>query len=111
MWQRTGNRDAPVNNLMVRSQLAGSFQGPGIADTPLRAGGMAAFSWLFHDREDFYYLIGEKPFVIMKFLLKGHARKTHPPPQAHFPRVPGAFIADRITVGRYPCYSVGNGPR
>jgi hypothetical protein len=34
--------------------------------------------------------IGTKPFVIMKFLLKSHARKTNPPPQAHFPafRVP-----------------------
>jgi hypothetical protein len=31
MWQRGGCKDAPVNNLMVRSQLACSFQGPGIA--------------------------------------------------------------------------------
>jgi hypothetical protein len=66
MWQRTGNRDAPVNNLMVRSQLAGSFQVPGIADTPPRAGGVAAFSWLFHDREDFTTFFDIKPFVIME---------------------------------------------
>jgi len=38
----------------------------------------------------------------MKSLLKSHARKSHPPPQAHFPRIPGAFLADRIIVGRYP---------
>jgi len=31
MWQRGGCKGAPVNNLMVRSQLACSFQGPGIA--------------------------------------------------------------------------------
>jgi len=30
MWQQ-GGWGAPVNNLMVRSQLACSFQGPGIA--------------------------------------------------------------------------------
>ena len=48
---------------------------------------------------------------IMKCLLKSHVRKSHPPPQAHFPRVPGAFLADRIIVGRYPRYRVGNGPR
>ena len=42
-----------------------------------------------------------KPFAIMKCLLKSQARKAHPPPQAHFPRVPGAFLADRIIVGRY----------
>src|SRR5690242_16730999 len=47
---------------------------------------------------------GTKPFVIMKCLLKSHARKSHPPPQAHFPRVPGTFLADRIIVGRYPRY-------
>jgi hypothetical protein len=32
MWQR-GGWDAPVNNLTVRSQLACSFQLPGIADS------------------------------------------------------------------------------
>jgi hypothetical protein len=60
------------------------------------------FSWLFHDREDFTTEFDIKPFVIMKFLLNGHVRRSHPPPQAHFPHVPGAFIADRIIVGRYP---------
>ena len=52
-----------------------------------------------------------KPFVIMKCLLKSHAWKSRPPPRAHFPRVPGTFIADRIIVGRYPRYRVGKGPR
>jgi len=52
-----------------------------------------------------------KPFVIMKFLLKSHVRKSHPPLQAHLPRIPGAFLADRIIVGRYPRYRVGKGPR
>ena len=66
-----------------------------------------------HDREGFCTAgsEGTKPFAIMKCLLKSHVRKSHPPPQAHFPHVPGAFIADRIIVGRYPRYRVGNGPR
>ena len=46
--------------------------------------------------------LGAKSFVIMKFPLKSHTRKSHPPPQTHFPRVPGAFLADRIIVGRSP---------
>ena len=54
---------------------------------------------------------GAELFAIMKCLLMSHIRKTHPPPQAHFPRVPGAFLADRVIVGRYPRYRVGNGPR
>ncbi|HET9969761.1 MAG TPA: hypothetical protein VFQ68_16120, partial [Streptosporangiaceae bacterium] len=54
---------------------------------------------------------GQNPFAIMKCLLKSHIRKSHPPPQAHFPRVPGVFMADRIIVGRYRPYGVGNGPR
>ena len=52
-----------------------------------------------------------KSFVIMKCLLKYHARKSHPPPQARFPRVPDAFMADHIIVGLYPQYYVGKGPR
>jgi len=40
----------------------------------------------------------------MKCLLKSHARKSHPSPQAHFLPIPGAFLADRIIVGRYPRY-------
>jgi len=54
---------------------------------------------------------GIRFFVIMNCLLKSHARKSHPPPQAHFPRIPDAFLADRIIVGRYPWYRVGKGPR
>jgi hypothetical protein len=46
--------------------------------------------------------VGTNSFAIMKCLLKSHVRKSHPPPQAHFPRVAGAFIADRIIVGCYP---------
>jgi hypothetical protein len=49
--------------------------------------------------------------AIMKCLSKSHARRSHPPPQAHFPRVPGAFLADRIIVGRYLRDSGGNDPR
>jgi hypothetical protein len=67
--------------------------------------GLAAFLWLFRDREGF------SAFVIMECLLKSHAWKSHPPPQAHFPRIPGAFLADRIIVGRYPWYRMGKGPR
>ena len=44
--------------------------------------------------------------VIMKCLLKSHSRKSHPPPQAHFPRIPGAFLADRIIAGRYPAAAI-----
>jgi len=54
---------------------------------------------------------GIRSFAIMKRLLKSYSWKSHPPPQAHFPRVAGAFIADRIIVGLYPRYCVGNGPR
>jgi len=54
---------------------------------------------------------GTKSFAIMERLLKSHARWSHPPPQAHFPRVPGTFIADRIIVGHYLRYRVGKGPR
>jgi len=61
--------------------------------------------------KDFVPEMGKKSFVIMKYLLKSHARKSHPPLQAHFPRIPGAFIADRIIVGHCPRYRVGNGPR
>ena len=57
---------------------------------------------LLHDREDFIVCPDYKVFVIMKCLFKSHAWKPHPPPQAHFPRVPGVFLADRIIVGRYP---------
>ena len=42
MWHQYGYKDAPVNNLMVRSQLACSFQGPEIFRFPLRADGLAA---------------------------------------------------------------------
>ena len=55
--------------------------------------------------------VGTKAFAIMKCLLKSYARKSHPPPQAHLTRIPGAFIADQIIVGRYPRYRVGKGPR
>ena len=55
--------------------------------------------------------VGTNSFAIMKRLLKSHVWKPHPPPQAHFPRVPGASLADRIIVGRYPRYGVGKGPR
>ena len=51
--------------------------------------------------------MGTKPFVIMKCLPRSHARKSHPPPQAHFPRVPGGFMADRIIVGLYPRHTRG----
>ena len=96
---------------MVRSQLACSFQVPGIADSGRGPMGWPRFHGFSMIAKDLIPGMGTKPFVIMKYLLKSHTRKTHPPPQAHFPRVPGAFIADRITVGRYPRYRVGKGPR
>jgi len=78
---------------------------------PLRADGLAAFHGFSMIAKDLILGMGTKPFAIMKCLLKSYARKSHPPPQAHFPRVPGTFIADRIIVGRYPWYGVGKGPR
>ena len=61
--------------------------------------------------KDLILEVGTNSFAIMKCLLKSYVWKSHPPPQTHFPRIPGAFIADRIIVGRYPWYRVGNGPR
>jgi len=55
--------------------------------------------------------VGKNSFAIMKCLLKSYVWKPHPPLQAHFPRIPGAFLAGRIIVGRYPRYGVGKGPR
>src|SRR5690348_2260901 len=80
---------------MVRSQLACSFRGPGIAGS--RCGPM---SWpRFHGfsmiAKIFAPLEGAGPFGIMKGLLKSHARRSHPPPHAHFPafRAPSQVIA------------------
>jgi len=61
--------------------------------------------------KDLVPIPGIRSFAIMKYLLKSHVRKSHPPPQAHFPRVPGSFLADRIIVGLYLRYRVGKGPR
>jgi len=36
--------------------------------------------------------MGTRSFAIMKRLLKSHAQKSHPPPQAHFPRIPGVAL-------------------
>ena len=99
---------------MVRSQLACSFQGPGISGSRRGPMGWPRFHGFSMITKDLIPGSGTKPFAIMKRLLKSHARKSHPPPQAHFTRIPGAFIADRIIVGRYPRYHryrVGNGPR
>ena len=45
---------------------------------------------------------GIKPFVIMKRLARCHAGKSHPPPLAHSPRIPGAFVAGHVIVWIYP---------
>ena len=60
---------------------------------------------------DRHPISGIKSFAIMKCLLKSYAWKSHPPLQAHFLRIPGAFIADRIIVGQNTRYRVGKGPR
>jgi hypothetical protein len=60
MWQRRCRQDAPANNPMVRSQSACPFQGSWNCRFPLRAGALAAFSWLFHDREGSYPRSGDK---------------------------------------------------
>src|ERR1051326_4663881 len=100
-------KGAPINNLMVRSQSACSLQGPEIPGCRRGPMGWPHFHGFSMIAKDLIPGMGTKPFVIMKCLLKSHARKSHPPPQAHFPRVPGAFITDRITVGRYPSVSRG----
>jgi hypothetical protein len=83
---------------MARSQLACSFHVPGIADFRRGPMGWPRFHGFSMIAKDLIPGMGAKPFVIMKCLLKSRARKSHPPPQAHFPRVPGTFIADRIIV-------------
>ena len=55
--------------------------------------------------------VGANSFVIMKCLLKGHVRRSHPSLAAHLTRVPGAFLADRIIVGLYQLDRAGKGPR
>ena len=72
---------------------------------------MTAFSWLSHDREGFCALPGAEPSALMKRLLASHPPEvTSASAGSFFPRQ-GAFIADRIIVGRYPRDSGGNGPR
>ena len=85
MFRRNQPKDAPVNNLMVRSQLACSFQGPGIAGSRRWPIGWPRFHRFSMITKDLIPGMGTKAFVIMKCLLKSRAWKSHPPPQAHFP--------------------------
>jgi len=101
MWQR-GGWDAPVKKPDGSQSVSLLVSGPWNCRFTPRADELAAFISLFHDREDFTTEFDIKAFVIMKCLLKSNVKKSHPPPRAHFPRVPGVFIADRIIVGRYP---------
>ena len=50
---------------------------------------------------------GIKPFTIMKRLARHGAWKSHPPPRAHSPRIPGAFLADHVIVCIYPHFAGG----
>src|SRR5690348_4844485 len=81
---------------MVRSQLACSFSA---LDVPVPAGLTAFFMTFPMIAKAFAPIPGIRSFTIMKCLLKSQARKSHPPPRAHLPRVPGAFMADLIIVG------------
>jgi hypothetical protein len=47
--------------------------------------------------KDFVPLYGTKSFMIMKYLVRDYARKSHPPPQTHSPRIPDAFTAGHVT--------------
>jgi len=38
----------------------------------------------------------------MKHQVRCCAWKSHPPPLAHYPRIPGVFIADHVIVCIYP---------
>src|SRR5689334_23282808 len=87
---------------MVRGQRACSFPCPGCAGLRREPAGWPRFPWLFMIAKAFAPIPGIRSFTIMKCLLKRHARKPHPPPRAHLPRVPGALIADLIIVGRSP---------
>jgi hypothetical protein len=104
MWQRRCCKDAPVNNLMVRSQSACSFQGPGTSGSRPGPMGWLRFHGFSMIAKDLIPEVGTNSFAIMKCLLKSRVRRSHLPPRAHFPRVPGAFIADLIIAGRYPRY-------
>jgi len=73
---------------------------PGGPPTPLPARTPTAINQKYEPEP----IPGIRSFAIMKCLLKSHDWKSHPPPRAHFPRVPGAFLADRIIVGRYLRY-------
>ena len=54
---------------------------------------------------------GIRPFAIMKRLAWGRARKSRPPPRAHYPRIPGAFPAGHVIVDIYPLFPAGSCPR
>jgi len=61
MWQRR-RWDAPVNNLMVRSQSACSFQGAGIAGSRWGPAGWPRFpGFSMIARRRLFYLIGQNP--------------------------------------------------
>ncbi|HEU5390191.1 MAG TPA: hypothetical protein VFV73_30260, partial [Streptosporangiaceae bacterium] len=66
-------KDAPVNNLMVRSQLACSFQNPGIAGSRRWPIGWPRFHRFSMITKDLIPGMGTKAFVIMKCLLKSRA--------------------------------------
>jgi hypothetical protein len=64
--------------------------------------GWPRFLWRSHDREPALPGNGIRSFVIMKRLARGHVLTSHPPPQAHSPRIPGAFLAGHVIVWTYP---------
>ena len=111
MFRRNQPKDAPVNNLMVRSQLACSFSGPWNCRFPPTADRLAAFSSLFHDHEGSYPRNGDKSFRDHEVLAQEPCLEVTSASAGSFSRVPGAFIADRIIVGLYPRCRVGKGPR
>jgi hypothetical protein len=68
-------QDAPVNNLMVRSQRACSFQCPGCADFRWEPTGWPRFHGFSMIAKTFAPIPGIRSFTIMKCLLTSYARK------------------------------------
>ena len=57
--------------------------------------------------KDFVPYTGIKSFAIMKYLVRDYARKSHPPPRTHYPRIPDAFTAGHVIVCSFPPDSGG----
>jgi len=51
--------------------------------------------------KDFVPIPGIRSFAIMEYLVRHCASKSHPPPRAHYPRIPDAFTAGHAIAWIY----------